>query len=112
MFSSTDQDQIGTRAYRFKYKLHNYYDKNIYIRFNVIDTSITAKAKDQDTSNPTCLYDKIYPFLLGHGNADVNVTFSALDGYGNIMLAGFGSKFPFSSSASITYQQGYFALIN
>ena len=51
-----------------------------------------------------CLYDKIYPFLLGYENADVNVTYSGLDAYGNIMLAGFGSKFPFSTSASITYQ--------
>lgn len=111
-FLSTNNDQIGTRAYRFKYKLHANFDKNIYLRFNVYDSSNTVKAKDIETNNPSCLYDKIYPFLLGYSQADVNVTFSGLDNYGNIMLAGWGSKFPFSTSASVTYQQGYFALIN
>jgi hypothetical protein len=88
---------------RFKYKLSTTYDKNIYVRLDIVNSANLAKAKDIETSNPTCIYDKIYPFLLGYSGGDVNVTFSGLDGYGNIMLAGWGSKYPFSTSAVTTY---------
>lgn len=42
-----------------------------------------------------CQWDRIYPFLLGHSGYDVNVTYSNLDAYGNLMLAGWGTKIPF-----------------
>ena len=58
------------------------------------DSSLPILPKNVNNA-VVCQWDRIYPFLLGHSGYDVNVTYSNLDAYGNLMLAGWGSKIPF-----------------
>jgi len=47
------------------------------------------------TNDPSCTSDKIFPFLLGYNTADVNITAMQIDGNGNILFAGWGKRQPF-----------------
>lgn len=75
-----------------------------------IDVKKAVSRYPKDTTNAVCTYDKIYPWLLGHTGGDVNVTFSGIDAWGNIMLAGQSTKFPYSFSSTVS--SGYIALID
>lgn len=71
-------DFTGSRIIMFKAKLGNLYNKPIYTRFNFINTDKAQIRQPSDETDPTCPYDKIYPFLLGR-DYDVNMTSFYLD---------------------------------
>ena len=115
---------------RYQTKLGASFNKNFFIRFNIVPDDRTIKnPADQgiDANFPECKYGKIYPFLIGN-SLDVNVTAMTLDPYGNILFAGWGRRLPYGwtheyppeppaappqhpySTANV--EQGYVALID
>lgn len=81
------------------------------MRFTIIqDPSLLPRLPKNIDNTVQCTSDKIYPFLLGHTSWDVNVTYTNMDAYGNLMLAGWGSEPPYGWSTAV--QQGYIALFD
>lgn len=128
--ASTKTDYVGSRVVRYQTKLGNSFNKNFFIRFNIVPDDRTIKnPADQgvDANFAECKYDKIYPFLIGN-TLDVNATAMTLDPYGNILFAGWGRRLPYGwtyeyppappaappqhpySTANV--EQGYVALID
>lgn len=109
--TSANTELLGTRNYRIIAQLGTTNTVNVYMQVIVGQPDSNLPILPMDVYNAAiCQHDKIYPFLLGYAGFDVNVTFSNMDAYGNLMLAGWGSKVPFGFGNAT--QLGYLALLD
>jgi hypothetical protein len=101
---TSDNTYYGSRDVRFVTQLGSVNQQNIYVRFTITRSDYrdpTIANGPTGPSSTNCNYEKIFPFFLGH-DFDVNVTYTNMDPWGNILYAGYGSKAPYSSSSSIS----------